>query len=34
VGLSETSFRRVVLGLLTVSGVVMIVSSLPVLMNR
>ena len=34
VGLSETSFRRVVLGLLTVSGVVMIVSSLPVLMKR
>lgn len=34
VGLSEASFRRVVLGLLTVSGVVMIASSLPVLLKR
>ncbi len=34
VGLSEASFKRVVLGLLTVSGVVMIASSLPVLMKR
>jgi uncharacterized protein len=34
VGLSEASFKRVVLGLLTVSGLVMIASSLPVLMKR
>lgn len=34
VGLSEASFRRVVLGLLTVSGVVMIASSLPALLKR
>ncbi|MCR5884200.1 sulfite exporter TauE/SafE family protein [Rhizobacter sp. J219] len=34
VGLSEAAFRRVVLGLLTVSGVVMIVSSVPVLLKR
>lgn len=34
VGLSEAAFKRVVLGLLTVSGGVMIASSLPVLLKR
>lgn len=34
VGLSEASFKRVVLSLLTVSGLVMIASSLPVLLKR
>ncbi|HET7796230.1 MAG TPA: sulfite exporter TauE/SafE family protein [Rhizobacter sp.] len=34
VGLSEAAFRRVVLGLLTVSGLVMIASSLPLLLTR
>lgn len=34
VGLSDASFRRVILGLLTFSGLVMIASSLPVLLKR
>jgi uncharacterized membrane protein YfcA len=34
VGLSEAAFKRVVLSLLTVSGAVMIVSSLPALLRR
>ncbi|HEY0821789.1 MAG TPA: sulfite exporter TauE/SafE family protein [Rhizobacter sp.] len=34
VGLSETAFRRVVLGLLTAAGVAMIAASLPVLLKR
>jgi len=34
VGLSELAFRRVVLGLLTVSGTVLLISSVPVLLQR
>jgi uncharacterized membrane protein YfcA len=34
VGLSETAFKRVVLGLLTAAGVAMIAASLPVLLKR
>jgi uncharacterized membrane protein YfcA len=34
VGLSDASFRRVILGLLTASGLVMTASSLPVLLKR
>jgi len=33
-GLSEAAFRQVVLGLLTLSGVALLASSLPVLFGR
>ncbi|MDF0732674.1 TSUP family transporter [Pseudomonas entomophila] len=33
-GISELAFRRVVLGLLTLSGVAMLVASVPVLLHR
>src|SRR6185369_48812 len=33
-GISETGFRKVVLGLLTASGVAMLVSAVPVLLGR
>lgn len=34
IGLSELAFRRIVLGLLTVSGLALLVSSVPVLLHR
>lgn len=34
IGLSELAFRRIVLGLLTVSGLALLVSSVPVLLQR
>lgn len=34
VGISDTAFRQIVLGLLTVSGVMLLVSSLPTLLQR
>lgn len=33
-GLSEAAFRRLVLGLLTLSGIAMLVASLPLLLGR
>jgi hypothetical protein len=34
VGISEASFRKIVLGLLTLSGVALLASSLPVVLAR
>jgi uncharacterized protein len=34
VGISEAAFRQIVLGLLTLSGVALLVSSVPVLLAR
>ncbi|MGC7840972.1 hypothetical protein ACK3BK_15190 [Pseudomonas sp. L7] len=33
-GISEAAFRRLVLGLLTLSGIAMLVASVPVLLGR
>lgn len=34
IGISEARFRQIVLGLLTVSGVALLASSLPILLSR